>query len=327
MKNESTYPVDLINSYFAGEANSDDLVFLSEWLKADPEHEAFFRSYRETWLKLEEERIHSQVDLDQEWSLLQKKMEPVAVPFYAGKYFRLAAILILLLIPAVFIYYYFAHPATNTITASGGWVEGKLPDGSLVTLNSSSSVQFPVRFSGNKRGIKLKGEAYFEVTHDKTKPFIIASQNVRIRVLGTSFYVNTNAMNGGMEVILSSGKVEIFYENDESGKVVLHPGERADISLSRNDITKTVNDDPNYLAWKTHKLIFTGESVDEIVATLNRIYHAKIRIADPALSHCLLTATFDNQSLGSVLKVLCATLNVRVAQNGAWTEISGKGCN
>jgi transmembrane sensor len=340
MNTESTYPIDLITSYFAGEASGDDLTFIAEWLKADPKHREFFESYRKTWTNLEESRIGSQVDLDLEWNELKlkldfsssSKLQPILSEtnsfnrFFSSRAFRIAAIIILLLVPATFIYFYLAQPNTRQLSAQTSMFEGQLPDGTSVTLNTGSSIEYPSHFKTHERDVKLTGEAYFEVTHDKTSPFIISAGDVRIKVLGTSFYVNTNALNGGMQVVLTSGQVEVYYKDNLSEKVILAPGEKADISVDQHDIVLTTNDDPNYLSWKTRKLIFTNDPLDKVVNILGKIYHTNIRIENPVLRQCVLTATFDNQSLESVLKVVSATLNVKITQNGTLTVISGNGC-
>ncbi len=342
MNTESTYPIDLITSYFAGEATSDDLVFLAGWLKADPKHREFFTSYRKTWSSLEKERIESRIDIDHEWCELNKKIDLTPVikltpntvdsgwkdlRFFSFRSLRYAALIILLIIPAFFIFRNMIGPHTSKITAGVAMLESKLPDGTSVTLNTGSAIEYSSRFNKHERDVNLNGEAYFEVTHDKSRPFIISAGKVRIKVLGTSFYVNTDALNGKMEVVLTNGQVAVYYDDNLPEKVILAPGEKADISIDKHGIIKAVNDDPNYLSWKTRKLIFINDRLDEITGTLNKVYHTQIRIANPALSQCRLTATFDNQSIESVLNVLSATLNMKISQNGAWTEISGKGCN
>jgi len=343
MKTDSTYPIDLITSYFAGEATSDDRVFLAAWLKADLAHKEFFNSCRNTWASLERSKIESQVDVDQEWNTLKKKVDLSPVielkpafgsswnkedrRFFSPRSLRYAALLIILIIPAFFIFRILVGPHTKRMSADVALLESKLPDGTSVTLNTGSTIEYPDSFKNHERDVNLRGEAYFEVTHDKSRPFIISAGKVRIQVLGTSFYVNTNALNGKMEVVLTNGKVAIYYDDDLSRQVILAPGEKADISVDQEGIIKTTNDDPNYISWKTHRLVFTNDHLGEIVKTLGKVYHAQIRITNPAVSQCRLTATFDDQTLGSVLNVIGTTLNLKITQKGSLTEISGNACH
>jgi ferric-dicitrate binding protein FerR (iron transport regulator) len=151
--------------------------------------------------------------------------------------------------------------------------------------------------------------------------------NVRIEDIGTSFYVNTSKSFGQMEVVLAEGKAAVYFEDNPSGQVVVSPGERVDIRLSENNIIKSINQDGNYLAWKTRRFVFTNNTLIEVVTLLNKVYHSDIRIPGNNINNCRLTATFDNQSLESVLNVIKSTLDVSVIPKGSTFEISGRKCD
>lgn len=341
MNTESTYPIDLITSYFAGESTPDDLVFLAGWLKADPRHREFFYSYRKTWTLLHKEEIRSKTKLDQEWDQLKKQIDFASDnPVKQGRFtttrtriiitrriYRMAALFLLLLIPAVFIYFYLSQPKTKLLTAEGKMIESRLPDGTMITLNNGSFIEYPDQFASGKREINLSGEAYFEVAHDSNRPFIITAGKVRVEVLGTSFYVNTQAADKQVKVILASGKVAVYYDFDSQNKEVLSPGEKAEISTGNEQIHISPNEDPNFISWKTGRLVFADDPLEKIIGVLNHTYNAKIRIKNASIAHCRITATFEDQNLESVLKVICSTLNLQVSQNGTWTDLSGTSCH
>ena len=341
MENDSTYPQELITRYFTGETEGDDLVTLADWLKADPSHRKAFEEYRKTWGILEKSRLEDQLDLDQAWSEFNTlagndpdsqvhdfsvKLGGNRISFTPAGVLRYAAIFFVLLFPAVILYHYYTKPATKLLTASQSVVEGTLPDGSMVTLNTGSHIEYPARFDRFKRGVVLQGAAYFEVTHNTGTPFVIYYNNARVEVLGTKFYVNTNAENGKMEVILKEGSVSVYFKNHPNESVTLAPGEKAEITAEQNAIGKRVNEDENYLAWMTQELVFNNEELGQITATLNNVYHSTIRITNPKIGKCHVTATFDHQSLDSVLKVLKATLGLEITMKGNVIEISGNPC-
>lgn len=335
METDHTYPIDLITLYLAGEAGGDDLVFLEAWLKADPGHRKIFEDYRRTWLEMEQFRMDKVLDTGKEWNKLQEKLfsgkeagQRKVVPFSFMKAMRIAAIFLLLAIPSVFIIRYFTRPEQKQIYANLSVMEGKLPDGTSVTLNKGATLEYPSSFKGNKRNVKLNGEVYFEVSHNKAKPFIVSSRNVKVVVLGTSFYVNTNAANNTMEVILNSGSVAIYFDDHRENSLILSPGEKAEINPGQEKLDKNVNTDPNYRSWMTQRFSYSSEPLIMIVADLNKVYHANLHITTPAISYCLVTATFDHQSVESILHVLQATLDLTITNHGTWTEISGnKKCN
>jgi ferric-dicitrate binding protein FerR (iron transport regulator) len=108
---------------------------------------------------------------------------------------------------------------------------------------------------------------------------------------------------------------------------LVSPGEKVDIELTGNSIKKSINDDKNYLAWKTRRFVFSNNTLIEVVTLLNKVYHSDIRLSGNNLNNCRLTAIFDNQSLVSVLNVIKSTLDVSIISNGSVFEISGKKCD
>jgi transmembrane sensor len=337
MNDSTTYYTGLITRYFYREITKDELRMLSDWLKADPENETIFSQFQKTWQLIEKQKIHSTIDTDKEWNTMQAKMnDPVKViplnhnrniqKSYVQNIWKVAAVLIILLGFSGMLYFYLTIPANVVVIAQASNLEQVLPDGSVVSLHAGSQITYPEKFSAKNRNVELEGEAYFKVTHDKTKPFIVASRDAMVKVLGTEFNVNTHATTGTMEVVLTSGKVSVYYKQIPQNKVLLVPGEKAEFVTDRKEIHKTTNTDPNYMAWKTRVLVFNNETMAQVVNTLQNVYQTRVKIADTKLSGCRVTAEFDNQTLNSVLEVLKQTLGFEVKQTGGNIEISGKGC-
>lgn len=345
MDNQSTYYVDLITRYFAGEIAPDEMLLLSEWLKAHPDNQQLFNDYQKTWEAIEESAINTTVNIDDEWDKLsstlfnstQEESNIITVDFTSSartglirRFVRIAAIFILFAVSSFVVYYYFIRqqkPETIQLAAITETTESKLPDGSSVTLNTGSSISYPEEFEKDKRTVTLKGEAYFNVTPDKERPFIIAANDIRVEVLGTSFYVNTNAENGNVEVILTSGKVAVYKKDNPNNRTILEPGEKAEFSKADQSIHKEENDDQNYMAFKTKKLVFADTPLQDIISTLNEVYHSDIKLKEKKLANCRVTVTFNNQSLDAVLNILKATVNLNINKSGSRIEISGNGCN
>jgi len=342
MNDNLTYYTDLISRYFTGEATPAEILLISGWVKEDVENRRLFAEYQKSWLATEKSMLDSKLDVDEEWGKLVSRI-PIAsgeaerevIPLRVVRkspaigirnLWKVAAAIVILAVSAAVIFYYFSKPSMVTLTADNRNIEEVLPDGSVITLNVGSTIEYPEKFTGHTRDVKLTGEAYFNVTHDKTKPFIVAGENARVEVLGTTFNVNTNAGKESMSVILTSGKVSLYYKNHSSECVILMPGEMAEISKTEQRITKAANIDPNYMAWKTGKLVFDDMDLGTVIATLNHIYHADIKFANGEIRNCRITATFDRQPLTSVLKVLKGTLDLQVVEKGKSVELSGKPC-
>ncbi len=342
METNSSYYTDLISRYFFGEATPREILELSNWVKSDPANASIFTAYRETWQTIEHSGIGSSVDLDGEWDLLKARIlvgsEQLAVGrglLAAGSKLsvtmswalRIAAVFLLVAIPAFLLYRSFNFPAEKQFSALAGTSEQILPDGTVVTLNAGALLTCPSRFEGSFRKVTLQGEAWFEVAHDKSKPFIIASGNTRIRVVGTSFSVNTKTLKNTKEIVLSEGIVRVYFEDMPQTSILLLPGEKGEVNSGNDAIVKSANEDVNFLAWKTKRLVFSNTPLNEVAALLTKVYQTSIRLSGEGLNDCRITATFDRQSLESVLNVLKATLNLQVRNSGTGIELSGNGCN
>jgi transmembrane sensor len=326
METNPTYYTDLISRYLYGEATPEEICELESWVKADPANREMFSGYLATWKTVENARLESSFDLDREWNVLKSKIvnRKSQIIYLA---LRIAAIFLLVAIPAFFLYRYFAQPSDRQLVAGNEVAVHTLPDGTSVTLNAGATLTCPSRFDGSSRNVTLQGEAWFEVAHDKSKPFIIAAGNVRIQVVGTSFFVNTKTFSKTREIILATGKVRVYYDDNPAKMAVLFPGDKAELTSGGYGITVARNEDQNYLAWKTKYMVFNNTPLNEVVALLTQVYHTPIRIIGNGLGDCRITATFDKQSLESVLNVLKATLDLQVRNTGAGIGLSGHKCN
>ncbi|MEI7490653.1 MAG: FecR domain-containing protein [Bacteroidota bacterium] len=348
MEQDPTYFEELIAKYFSGEANADEISALSSWVETDPEHKRVFMESKYSWMASEEIRVAEAANIDLEWEKFQKRagmvkdhdefedrfarddrdIELTISPSHhltiSRFLMRAAAVLLILALPSFLLFRYLSKPVIKELAANTGRIEALLPDGSTVMLNTGATIKYPETFKGKKRAVNLEGEAYFDVAHNALKPFIISTDGIRVEVKGTSFYINTHSLNGDFELVLTTGKVELYFENQSGQARVLNPGERA--VIRGGQIIINANRDANYMAWKTRRIAFSNELLTSVAATLSKVYQADIRLTDPALAQCRLTATFDNQSLESVLNVIKATLDVNIRNSGSLVEISGKGC-
>jgi len=342
MKNDPTYYLDLITRYFAGEIEVSEITVLINWVQDNPENKKIFEEYKKTWQSIERSKIDSKMKIDDEWIKLSSKIglgenaeakiiqmhntEKEKIHFFKS-FAGIAAVFVFLIASVYFLNFHFTKNKLQQIVAQTEILENKLPDGTLVTLNSGSSIEFPKNFKGNTREVKLKGEAYFDVKHDKTKAFIISANDVRIEVLGTSFYVNTKSGEDKMEVILNKGKVAVYYADNPDSRTVMLPNEKVEIVRKNNDIYKIANSDKNYLAWKTKEFIFRDCTLKEVVGTLNKVYKSDIKIANKNLEDCRINATFSGESLKTILTVLEATLDLEIVFYEKVIVISGDGCS
>jgi ferric-dicitrate binding protein FerR (iron transport regulator) len=182
-----------------------------------------------------------------------------------------------------------------------------LPDSTIVWLNHSSTLSYPLRFSEDSRIVELVGEGYFEVAHNPGKPFIVHAGDIEIKDLGTTFNIMAYPEEEYIETSLIEGEVELHRKASDGKKVFLlkmKPTDFAVYNKGKGTISARTISDARYFAWKDGLLVFNEEPLNEMVKKLSRWYNVDIQIEDESLLELSYTATFVNESLRQVLELL-----------------------
>lgn len=169
-------------------------------------------------------------------------------------------------------------------TQLGERSQAVLPDGTKVWLNSSSRVEYAASIFSRRRSVKMSGEAYFEVTHDKRAPFVVSTNGLDIRVLGTRFNIRNDENKHRITTVLLDGAVKAYAQGREEASVRLHPSQQ----LIFDTRTKTmrlsdVQSAERSINWIDGRFCFEHNTFEEIVAELNRYYNVDIRFRDEKL--------------------------------------------
>ncbi len=225
------------------------------------------------------------------------------VPHYY-KLWRVAAVIIPFLMLAGGIYYFSQREQMIQIaTVYGETRQIILPDSSEVWLNSGTTIQYPEKLKNSTREINLEGEAYFSVKKDASKPFIVHTNNLSVKVLGTTFNVKAYPNDNKTVATLNSGKIEIETITKQSR--VMNPNEQLTFNNQTSDINVVVvsaNDDSG---WMSGQLIFTNASFNEILQTLERRFDVSFKMQETVGSKEGYTVKFlRNDNLEQILRVL-----------------------
>ncbi|NGM60841.1 DUF4974 domain-containing protein [Sphingobacterium sp. SGG-5] len=191
-------------------------------------------------------------------------------------------------------------------TPSGGQYQLTLPDGSKVWLNAVSSITYPTRFESSQRLVKLQGEAFFDVAEDKTKPFIVESNDQRITVTGTTFNVEAYGDQRATNTTLVSGSVHINSNNGH--RIVLEPGQTA--ILHDNGFKSLPADIQAVTGWVKGEFVFHYSTLADILPQLERWYDIQSDIA-PIPQDAFYAEISRNMPLSAVLKAIEETSNLR----------------
>ncbi len=312
--------IEKIEKYIKGVSTEKEKAYV-EFLFSKGEHNEYLQHLLEKdWDILLRDTSFSEVNishlLDRIHHLIRKneilkRQKPVQK--FIRIYMRAAAILLLPLLVAgglVYNYLSIAHNPTpdrlvsSTIYAPlGARVSFNLPDGSTGMLNSGSKLSYSLPFNNN-RLVRLEGEAWFEVNRDEAHPFEISTGNSTVKVLGTSFNMSAYPDENYVEIVLKTGKVE-FMKSDGNDKVTMVPSER--LVFQNGNISKSVTDPAKYNAWTEGKLVFRGDQMGEVARRIERWYNVKINIGDKELEKYSFRATFEDDKLEEVLRLLSMT--------------------
>lgn len=204
-----------------------------------------------------------------------------------------------------------ADAVMNTlVTPLGGKYKIQLSDGTVVMLNSGSSLEFPVGFHGTERRVKLSGEAYFEVAKDAAKPFFVQTAASVTKVLGTKFNISSYAEDRLTSTTLLEGKVQ-FSGNGESA--VLKPGEQASLNNAGLRVAEVNTEDA--MAWKDGLFIYKNEELSVIMRQLSRWYDVDVDYSTVP-DRRLFVRISRNVNLSEVLGQFALTSNLKFKVEG-----------
>jgi len=319
---------DLLVKHLTGEATEEEIAYVDEWLQQSDANRRYYDGFIQVWEQSLQLGAGITVNEDAAWQQVKKRIEEASQPatpvkeiparFNYKKALGIAAAVLLVAacgIAGYIVTGLFTGKAVTqlAVNAKAEVIVDTLTDGSVVTINKHSGIMFPSVFKGDTREVKLNGEAFFNISPNKSKPFIIHTNNVTITVVGTSFNVRT--VNGKTEVIVETGVVKV-----SNGKktVQLKPKEKvfADtIEVYGKDTTA----DKLYTYYRSREFVCDNTPLKRLVEVLNEAYDSHISIENKAIENLPITTVFKEESLEHILSVVSETLDIKVQNsNGSY---------
>ena len=310
-------------SSLLSEEQNDNKDLLSRFM-AEDSHDTI-----KYWKELKEMNSEKEIDVDKAWNSLHARLTEngliaeapvVRRSFIRTVYFRIAALVLLLLgIGSVLVYLNdkgILGRKTIVATAENQKnLQVILPDGSNVILNRNTRLTYRENFGRSGRNVALSGEAFFEITSDKENPFTIDAGKARVKVLGTSFNVNTNNADSAVEVFVKTGTV-LVSDNEGTRSLTLDPGYIGTMNSVSSD--KFLNNDPNYMAWNNGVLIYDGQTLEVVFRDLKKVYNMDVIADDPGIPENTWTTNgpVDNAPQETIIRLICASFNLSYTKDG-----------
>lgn len=320
-------PEHLFIRYLTNEASLEERTELVEWLAEDDDRQRLFQEWCDAWNAAHEGNPPAARNVDVALSRLNMRIDTAQRPVARRRWIQYAVAACLLVASAVL-----AGPLlVRLLSASqspvlvdrtmpaGQKTTLKLSDGTLVRLNSRSSLRFPKSFEGAQREVHLDGEAYFDVSHDAKHPFIIHTGSADVQVVGTSF--NISADSALSIVTVATGKVKVVNATDA---VLLEHGQQAIAGKSEIKVSK-VDVEP-LIAWKDNVLVLDNNSITEVSSKLARWYGLTVVVKDKAVAGCRVTGKFKNERIEVVMEAIAFATGISYSIDKKEVTIFGKGC-
>ncbi len=301
----------LIGKYFSGQATADEERLVQQWVAASEQNRSDFDLLEKLWHQSgEQETI--QFDTNQAWKTVDGRIKAHRTPVRRMKRYTWTIAVAASLVLVFGMWWLNSTSDNKTIVADGGYRVVTLRDGTKVHLREGGSMEYNVRsYNMDRREISLKGQAFFDVAHDPSRPFVISAAQTKVEVVGTSFSVNT--LNDKVELIVKTGKVKFGAASNLQQSILVTAGEKA--LFAANTINKEQNKDVNFDAWQSRQLQFNNTPLSQVLAVLNDYYHVNIQIKreDAAqVSAANITASYNNQPLNSVLDEIALITSYRI---------------
>jgi transmembrane sensor len=189
-------------------------------------------------------------------------------------------------------------------------VKGKitLPDGSVVWMNSASSISFPYIFSDTLREVNFQGEGYFDIQTNPDRPMIVTTEKgMRIKVMGTTFHVSSYTDDDKEEITLFSGKVNLSNKSSKIEQMELKPYQTVQLSYGKKliNVTQTTEVDTiKKVSWKDGDLIYDQTPMKDVIKSLERWHGVEIKVLDNDVYNYYFTANFHSESIIQILELL-----------------------
>jgi len=316
------YKTILFDKYLRDEASSEEIERLLALIRNDRSMQDIF----EDQLRKSDPEIDVNVQQKIFSNIRQSISSKNEVPFIQKKWKKVlqwAAILILPIVSALSVYYFIQtqqgnnHP-TIVIAGYGEKAEVVLPDGSRVWINSGSKITYNDEFNRKQRPVYLEGEAYFEVTKDKERPFIVKTESMFVEALGTSFNIRSYSEDQQAFAVLIEGKIKVSASGQEQ---ILSENQRAIFNKSTRTLTTDMVRSGDFIQWKSGNLYFDNQSFEDIARALSRIFNVDIQFASDKLRFIRFSGTLGMSSIRNTLDILSLTSPMRYEMQGTTIKL------
>ena len=313
----------IITKYLKGKSSADEQNELLHWVRKE-EHLGEFQQIKKEW-KAEVVNEDVPTEFVSDWASIQNRMmeqlqEAVQRKQRALNFFRYAAIFLVLIAVPAFVYFLSFNQQPNplvytAVSADFGQISKVvLPDSTVIWVNSGSTIKYNNNFSATNRDIELIGEAFFKVHKNKDLPLVVASEDLRVKVLGTEFSVSAYPEEKNIQVVLEKGKIELTTSSQANLKQEMKPGELVSFTKANKEMALSTVNTGLFTSWKDGIINIYNLPLSELVIKLEKRYNQKFEV-DDEIKDLPYTFTIKNEKLSNILSLMEKITPVDVVQS------------
>lgn len=361
MNDESLNIEDLLSndSFITWVLQDDDALLWEEFVRANPDKKELLERASKIVLDLhraEREAVPS-IDEQKLWARIESTAESREEPFVPAtpgkKLFKTFLIAACVLLIAAFGVFQTMRTDRKRVTykellthakvenqlvekqnQGNEAMELRLEDGTVITLGKNSKLSYPTHFQKQKREVFLSGEAFFNVTKDPFRPFLVYANETVTKVLGTSFEIRAFENSKDVTVHVRTGRVSVYKQSriqtgdPETTGLVLLPNQKGTFNRDSEMLVKNLVEEPLPIApiAETKKIRFDEVPATEVFAEMEKVYGVQILCDHELLSKCIISTSIRNESLYDNLDVICRTIGGTYKEIDAQIVIDAKGC-
>ena len=311
VRRDKNIPWEVIIRKFKCEISEKEQAELDVWL-ADVENHARFQSWQSLWLSIMEENMRYVSNVDALWKRMEERMRKAEPRMFklSLRSFRLyiAAVAVLFFLLFSFAGYMTAewYKASDAVLAYSS-LNGKsricLPDSTFVWLNAGSTLEYFVSRWTKERNVRLDGEAYFEVTHNEDKPFVVQTNKCNVEVLGTKFNVEAYSDSEDFCTSLMEGSVRVSDKGNPSETVLLSPNHM--VSLENGQLSTSPILDFDVFRWKEGLICFRNMNFEQLMLRFEKCYGVRIVVENKHLVNYICSGKFRiSDGIDNALRIL-----------------------
>jgi len=328
---------ELLVRFIVGETTVNETEKVEKWIHSSPENNARFEELNKVWSASNDHKsvLPAEVDADAAWDKLKSRIDEYAeielrhqpkVRRLSYYLVRIAAVFVIgLMIYSIYRYQSNQLGQVQLVSSDAAITDNLLPDGTTISLNQNTVIEYRKEFSETERKVTMSGEAFFKVHPDVTRPFIIEAQEAIITVLGTSFNVKAMEKDAAVEVMVEEGLVELA-NPDKTESTLLRVGEKGIFIKETNEVKKETDVDVESLFWLNKTLLFRDTKLSMVFATLEKLYDVTIEVENRQVLNCELTAKFSNETIDNILEYISTIFELKTEKIAKKITIKGNGC-